>query len=246
MTFHSWQLDVPISAVLFDCDGTLSAIEGIDELAKNNNVTDIVQCLTQDAMGKTGMNLNLYKQRLDLVKPSYSQIVQLGEDYIAHHVPHILNVIQLLQRLNKSIYIISAGLLPAVAVLGQFLNVPIKNIYAVDAHFDVNGHYVDFDQTSPLVNRNGKRVIVNEIKTEHKNIAYIGDGLNDLEVKDLVTRFIGYGGVFYRHNIESACQYYIKSVSMASILPFILTQQEVGMLTEAEKQLYMNSLNSHS
>jgi phosphoserine phosphatase len=245
MVFNSWQLDTPISAVLFDCDGTLSAIEGIDELAKNNNATDIVQRLTQDAMGKSGMNVNLYKQRLDLVKPTHAQILQLGQDYIAHRVPEALGVIQLLQRLNKSIYIISAGLFPAVSILGKFLNISIENIYAVDVSFDAKGHYIDFSHTSPLINSNGKRVIVEEIKKKHKKIAYIGDGLNDLEVKDLVTRFIGYGGVFYRDNIKAACQFYLKSLSMASLLPLILTAQEVSVLTEKEKELYASGLNAH-
>jgi phosphoserine phosphatase len=243
MLINPYELDAPISAVLFDCDGTLSAIEGIDELAKNNNVTHVVQCLTQEAMGKSGMNVNLYKQRLDLVKPTHAQILQLGQDYIRHHVPDIFGVIQLLQRLNKSIYIVSAGLLPAVAILGEFLNIPTKNIYAVGVSFDAKGHYVDFDHTSSLVNRNGKRTIVREIKTKHSAIAYIGDGLNDLEVKDLVTRFIGYGGIFYRNNIEAACQYYLKPSSMASLLPLILTDREAGQLSADEQKLYVKGLD---
>jgi phosphoserine phosphatase len=244
MLLNSWQLDVTISAVLFDCDGTLSAIEGIDELAKNNNATDIVQRLTQDAMGKSGMNINLYQQRLDLIKPTHDQVLQLGEEYIAHQVPDVLSVVQMLQGLNKSIYIISAGLFPAVSALGTFLNVPIENIYAVHIQFDSDGNYSHFDDASPLVNRNGKRVIVEKIKKKHEETAYIGDGLNDLEVKDFVTRFIGYGGIFYRNNIEKACQYYLKSASMTALLPFILTQQEVEGLTEKEKKLYMKGLGA--
>lgn len=239
MSINAWQLKTPISAVIFDCDGTLSAIEGIDELAKYNDVTDIVQRLTQDAMGKSGMNLNLYKQRLDLVQPTQQQILRLGEEYIIHHVPDIEIVIPILQRLNKSIYIVSAGLLPSVNTFGKFLNIPTENIYAVNIQFDEQGRYTTFDHESPLVNRNGKRIYVNELKQKHKEIAYIGDGLNDLEVKDLASRFIGYGGIFYRENIENACEFYLKSASMGGILPLVLTSEELSELTETEKELLL-------
>ena len=42
MKAPTWQLDHPINAIVFDCDGTLSIIEGIDELARNNGVGDAV------------------------------------------------------------------------------------------------------------------------------------------------------------------------------------------------------------
>ena len=242
MSDHSWQLKSPMSAVIFDCDGTLSAIEGIDELAKNNNVTAIVQRLTQDAMGKSGMNVNLYQQRLDLVQPTQQQIIKLGEAYIEHQVPDILTVIALLQRLNKNIYIISAGLRTPVEILGQYLNIPIENIHAVGIEFNTEGRYISFDHTSPLVNRNGKRTIVEMIKNKHKNIAFIGDGLNDLEAKDLVTRFLGYGGIYYRENIKAACEYYLTDPSMTAILPFILTAEELNLLTMDERNIYKKGL----
>lgn len=227
MSINSHPLDFPISAIIFDCDGTLSAIEGIDELAKNNNTFPLVQQLTEKAMGQSGMTIDLYNKRLNLVQPTHQQITLLGNDYIKHRVQDIDKVIQLLKKLNKTVYIVSAGLYPAVNIFGRFLNIPSENIYAVDIQFDSSGKYIGFDHSSPLVNRNGKQIIINQIKEKHARTAYIGDGLNDLEVRDLVTRFIGYGGVFYRENIKSACEFYIESPSMASVLPFILTQNEI-------------------
>jgi phosphoserine phosphatase len=245
MTLHTSSLSAPLSAVIFDCDGTLSAIEGIDELAKKNHVTDIVQRLTETAMGKSGMNIDIYKKRLDLVQPTREQLLQLGKEYIVHQVPDIEAVIRLLQRLNKTVYIVSAGLYPAVASFGEFLNIPKENIYAVDIQFDKKNAYMNFDHSSPLVNRNGKRVIVNQIQQKHDHMAYVGDGLNDLEVRDLVTRFIGYGGIFFRENIQSACEFYVKSPSMAAILPLVLTQEEVVQLTDDENKLYSQGLKNY-
>ena len=236
------QPEQPFSAILFDCDGTLSAIEGIDELAHINQVGRIVQAFTQQAMSQTGMSLGLYEKRLALVKPTKTQVEALGHLYIKHQAPDIAAVISLFNRLKKPAYVISAGLLPSILPLGDFLGIPPSNIFAVDIYFDQKGHYLDFDRQSPLINRQGKCVIVNHLKKQHPHLLYIGDGLNDLETKNEVERFIGYGGFFYRKHIEEQCEFYIKTPSMRALLPYSLTRSEVSLLTDTEKTLYENGM----
>ena len=238
MTKPVWQLQDSISAVIFDCDGTLSAIEGIDELAKNNNVADTVKSLTEEAMGKSGINPDLYQQRLDLVQPTEEQVHNLGDQYYHHLVPDANPTIQILKRLHKAIYIVSAGLYPAVSGLGLLLEVPRDNIFAVDVTFDKQGNYSDFDRQSPLIHNDGKREIVARLKSLHSSMIYVGDGLNDCAVSGLVTRFIGYGGVFYRENVAAFCDYYIKSPTMSALLPLVLTQREYETLLPHEQVLY--------
>lgn len=220
-------INEPIDAVVFDCDGTLSSIEGIDVLAEYNGVDDDVKAMTAKAMGETGLTLELYNKRLELVKPTQAQLIKLTQDYIQHMTPDADSVITKLTDLNKAIYIISAGLAPSVQGLGRHLQVPTENIFAVDIVFDHDGNYLAFDTSSPLTTGNGKRDILTHIKNQHQKIAYIGDGLNDLAIKDMVDRFIGYGGAFYRPNIEKACEYYLKDESLAHLLPLVLTQNEL-------------------
>ena len=86
MSSPFWQLSVPLDAIIFDCDGTLSAIEGIDELARYNNVNKHVEALTKFAMERGAMNEELYRERLQLVQPSRQQIDELVESYIAHAI----------------------------------------------------------------------------------------------------------------------------------------------------------------
>ena len=101
MTLPEWQLKAPLEAVIFDCDGTLSTIEGIDELAKQNHVSEPVEALTAEAMGTTGMNPLLYQKRLALVQPRREQVLALGQDYFANQVPDVYAVIQALKHLHK-------------------------------------------------------------------------------------------------------------------------------------------------
>lgn len=233
-----WQLKNPIKAVLFDCDGTLSQIEGIDELAKMNEVGDSVQAITADAMGKTGINQELYEQRLNLVKPTEQQVLELGQLYFDYQVPDAAKIIKILTRLNKSIFLISAGLKPAVTRFGELLKIPQQNIFSVQVMFDKNGNYLDFDRNSPLTCREGKRTIVVEIKKQFSELVYVGDGLNDLAVLDLVNRFVGFGGYYYRENIAAQSDFYICTPSLAALLPLVLTEDESKHLDTEEWKVY--------
>ncbi len=226
MLSNNDQLTLPIEAIVFDCDGTMSHIEGIDELANDNGVGEQVRKLTATAMGLSGLNPQLYSQRLNLVLPSFQQVLSLAQRYFQHISPDLPAVLAVLKAFNKHIYIVSAGISLAVTGFGELLDIKHENIFAVDVFFDEKGQYVNFDHQSPLIHTQGKRQIVEKIKKRHERIAFIGDGLNDLSVKDLVTRFIGYGGAFYRKNIEENCQFYISSPSIAPLIELCLTENE--------------------
>ena len=68
-------------AIAFDCDGTLSAIEGITELARMNGHEEEVRELTEQAMSGAGLNPELFAKRLNLVRPTATQLATLGEIY---------------------------------------------------------------------------------------------------------------------------------------------------------------------
>ncbi len=230
MPAHDNPLSTPLDAIVFDCDGTLSYIEGIDELAKLNGVDKPVTQLTAAAMGQSGINPQLYAERLNLVLPTSLQVDGLGDNYFQHKAPDLLAVLAVFAQLNKAMYIVSAGLYPAVARFAGLLNIPTKNVFAVDIYFDTAGKYRDFDHYSPLVTNEGKRAIALQLQQRHPRVAYIGDGLNDVAVKDVVTRFIGYGGAYYRENIQRMCEYYITTPSLLGLLSLCLTLDEMAQL----------------
>ncbi|OGT60121.1 MAG: hypothetical protein A3E85_03445 [Gammaproteobacteria bacterium RIFCSPHIGHO2_12_FULL_45_12] len=235
-------LDTPFSAIVFDCDGTLSTIEGIDELAKHNHTDDTVQALTQTAMGHAGLTVDIYEKRLNLVRPTKAQVESLGQHYLTHQIPDAKKVIHLFQQLQKTVYIISAGLYPAVTLFADHLAVPRANVFAVDIHFDAHGHYLDFDHDTPLTGGQGKRAMVTQLMAKHHQVLYVGDGLNDYAVHDIVTRFVGFGGAFYRENIASLCSFYLKTRSMAALLPLALTPQEIENLSPEQTALFKAGL----
>ena len=98
--------------VLIDCDSTLSAIEGIDELAVHHRAD--VERLTDDAMrGRIPLE-QVYGRRLELVQPTRAALDALGRQYIARLVPDARETVAALQAAGVDVRIISGGLLPAV------------------------------------------------------------------------------------------------------------------------------------
>lgn len=214
------------NAVVFDCDGTLSKLEGIDELARMNNVGPKIEQMTREAMTDGNLTTEIYEERLNIVQPTKVQLDILGEMYAEQVTPFASTVIQDLQALGKVVYIISAGILQPVRDLGNFLGISHENIFAVDVSFDEEGRYKDFDRESPLTDAKGKAKILKKLKNEHDTIVLVGDGMNDLLSANAVDCFIGFGGHFFRENIADKSAYYITDCTLLPVLALCATEDE--------------------
>ncbi|OGT30715.1 MAG: hypothetical protein A3E87_07080 [Gammaproteobacteria bacterium RIFCSPHIGHO2_12_FULL_35_23] len=232
---NTWQLKNPLDAILFDCDGTLSQLEGIVALAEQTGQQDYVAKLTEQAMGAQGLTPDLYRKRLDCVRPNLKQVEHLGQLYIDKLSADVFETIQILQQADKKVFILSAGLWPAVALLADYLRVPRIQVFAVPINFTKQGDYQDFDQNSPLCNLFGKKMIAEQIKRNYPRLALVGDGQNDFEAVETVERFIGYGGNFYREKLFNAVNFYIRSTSLSPVLPLCLMKHEIEKLSKVQQ-----------
>jgi len=86
-----------IKNVIFDCDGTITHVEGIDLLAEMNAVWEEVSAITRRAMNKSSLTVDIFEQRLELVQPTLEQVQDLGDLYIANLSRDVKEVIELLQ-----------------------------------------------------------------------------------------------------------------------------------------------------
>lgn len=219
----------PFDVVSIDCDATLSQVEGVDVLARQNGVGDDVAELTHIAMRKTGLNQGLYQKRLELIKPTRDQLLALGELYIKEITPDAREVIGLLQRLGKRVFVLSAGLLPAVQAVTDSLSIPQKHVYAVDCYFDEAGRYAGYDESSPLARRGGKVDVLSQVRKSGERVVHIGDGMNDAETQGHVDCFIGFGGGGVHEKIRSMSDVYVTENTFSAFLPYLLTAEEVSI-----------------
>lgn len=210
------------SVVCFDCDSTLSKIEGIDELARRNGIFDQVAALTDAAMNGELALEEVYANRMSLIQPDQAAIDWLAELYITEMVDGVLETIQTLQNTGKQIHIISGGLRQAILPLAEHLGIPKDHVHAVDIIFDADGNYQDYARSSPLAISGGKARICRKIRLIHSDLVMIGDGKTDLEAKLAGAYMIGFGGVVRRSLVQEQADRYVVDESLTAILPYVL------------------------
>lgn len=209
-------------AVCFDCDSTLSRIEGIDELARRQGLFDEVAALTDRAMNGELALESIYEHRLSLIKPTQTDIDWLADLYIQEMVDGVQETIQALRQQGKLIHIVSGGLRQAILPLAHLLGIEEENVHAVDVFFDENGDYQDFLRHSPLAMSGGKARICRRLRMRHSNLALVGDGKTDLEAQEAGAFMIGFGGVVRRALVEQQADCYVTDASLAAVLPYLL------------------------
>ncbi|MDD5227512.1 MAG: HAD-IB family phosphatase [Methylococcales bacterium] len=206
--------------VCFDCDSTLSKIEGIDELARRIGLGDELAKLTDAAMNGDVSLEAIYGKRLDLIKPNRVAIEWVADLYIAELVEGVTDVFTELAKHNKTVHIISGGLLPAILPLAKLLNVPEINVHAVDVYFAENGDYVSYEIDSPLAKNGGKAAVVKSLNAT--NLVLIGDGKTDLEAQQTGAKVIGFGGVVNRKLVRENADFFVADKNLTAVLPYIL------------------------
>ncbi len=247
---HLFQPNWPgFDFIFFDCDSTLSTIEGIDELARQKGKFEAVKTMTDAAMDGEVHLQSVYDRRLDLLCPTRAEIRAIEKNYRQTLVPDTFEVIQALQFLEKEVFIVSGGLLAAVKPFGEWLGIPPQNIRAVDVQYNqLSGQWWDYQQDrwglrpdveyldpaeTPLIESQGKADVVADLLKGRKGgrSMLIGDGMSDLAARPVVDLVAGFGGVVVRQGVVAGADIFIKANSLASVLPLALSQPEQNRLS---------------
>lgn len=209
--------------ICFDCDSTLSKIEGIDELGRQSGLFAELVKLTNAAMNGELALEQVYQQRLSLIKPDKAQMDGLANLYIAEMVDGVEAVFNTLLKQGKQVHIISGGIRQAILPLAKKLGIAAQNVHAVDILFNADGSYQTFDLQSPLARNGGKAVICQQIKADHLTMAMVGDGKTDLEAKQAGAFVVGFGGVVKREIVQQQADVFVTDTSLMAVLPHLLT-----------------------
>ncbi|MCC6673490.1 MAG: HAD-IB family phosphatase [Planctomycetes bacterium] len=220
----------PFRTVWFDCDSTLSAVEGIDELALDAaaGVRDEVAALTLAAMEGRVPLAEVYPRRLALLRPDRRAVEALGRRYVDRIVPHATLVVDALQSQGKRVGVVSGGLLPAVRHVAQALGIADADVHGVDVRFAPDGAYLDFDRQSPLWRNGGKPAFLRARPARERPLAFVGDGITDLEAAPAAELFVGFGGVAVRARVRAEAACFI--LDLRELLPILLTADELQAL----------------
>jgi phosphoserine phosphatase len=207
--------------VVFDCDSTLSAIEGVEELGRDHR--EEIQRLTDAAMEGLVPLEEVYGRRLALARPDRLRVDALTRRYIEALVPDARETVAALHAEGITVRVLSGGLLPAVRGLAVALGIAPAAVEAVDVHFDETGGYAGFDTASPLARAGGKAVVLAQWRTAvPAPILLVGDGATDLEARGAADAFVAFAGVVDRPAVTAAADVTVRANSLAPILPLAL------------------------
>jgi phosphoserine phosphatase len=208
--------------ICFDCDSTLSKIEGIDELARRVGLGEEMSKLTDLAMNGIVPLEAVYEKRLSLIQPDKNSIDWLAELYIVEIVDGVKQVFEALLAQDKTVHIISGGLRQAILPLASFLGLPASHVHAVDIYFNEDGSYSNYDLNSPLARTGGKAEICRQLLKAQDSLVMVGDGNTDMEAKEAGAYVLGFGGVVDRAIVRELADFYTTESSLLSVLEHIL------------------------
>ncbi len=206
---------LPTKLLLLDCDSTLSAIEGIDELARlrGESTFQAVERMTRAAMEGGAPMETVFAKRLELIKPRLEELQAVGALYISHIEPSAKSALEAVRRAGWFPIIVSGGFTQAILPLAAHLE--IERVEAVHLEFDSTGQFAGFAAESPTARTRGKNMVANQLKKEFgaRTTVMVGDGASDLEVQGDVDFVVGFGGYAIREKVRQGADAFILSLS---------------------------------
>lgn len=218
-------------AVAFDCDSTLTTVEGIDELACALGKADEVATLTNAAMDGEIDLCDVYGARLELLEPTLNDVRAIRDSYKRNVIPDARQTVAALQHVKKQTVVVSGGLYEPVLDFSTWLGIDPTEVRAVNSDYDplvgdwwnqgADARYLDYHK-GPLTQTCGKGELIEELIADGKRTVMIGDGVSDLEAASSVDLFVAYAGVVDRPAVTAAAPVVIKSRELAPLLALSL------------------------
>jgi phosphoserine phosphatase len=201
--------------LLLDCDSTLSAIEGIDELARmrGDRTFREVERMTRAAMEGGAAMETVFARRLALIQPHLEEVRAVGALYIRNLEPSAKGAINAAREAGWLPIIVSGGFTQAIEPLAAHLE--IERVEAVHLEFDSAGAFTGFAQESPTAQTRGKNIVAKRLREEFgaRATVMVGDGASDLEVQGDVDFVVGFGGYAVREKVKQGADAFILSFS---------------------------------
>lgn len=222
----------PFQHVFFDCDSTLTTVEGIDVLAQSAGKGWRIEVLTRAAMDGDLDLSEVYGRRLSAVKPTRAQVRAIRQVYKQNLVEDAKDVISALQELGHSVYIISGGLADPVVEFGLYLGIPRDNIRAVGIEYDkLSGQwwqndsfsesrmkYMQYDGGALTISDGKARIMRELLGSQSGRTLLVGDGVSDLLAGRSADLFVGFSGVARRARVVSEAPSLVNSASLAPLV----------------------------
>ena len=201
----------PFRSLILDVDSTLSGVEGIDWLAslRGHQIETSIARLTAEAMEGMIPLEAVYGKRLELVKPTATEVRDLSEVYLARMATDARTSIGRILARGVAVLLVTGGIREAILPVAREIGLAESDVHAVPIYFDRAGSYHGFDERSVLTRQYGKRLAVEQISPRSPVIA-VGDGVTDLEIRPAVDAFAAYTGFVRRESVVEKADFVVE------------------------------------
>jgi phosphoserine phosphatase len=208
--------------ICFDCDSTLSTIEGIDELAKRAGREADIAPLTTAAMDGQMPIEDIYARRLELLRPDRAALDWLSQRYVETQVEGARAAVVALQQAGRKVFVVSGGLRGPVVALASALGIGPEYVRAVDVYLDERGNYLGFEQDSPLTRSDGKARVAADLAAEFGPVVLVGDGVTDVAARSGGAFVVGFGGIVRREAVVKGADIFVDGPSLLDVATRLL------------------------
>ncbi len=216
--------------IFFDFDSTLVAAETLDLLADLAGVGPQVRRLTEASMNGELPIEEVFEKKMDMIAPSL-EMIELLHARPSLFVKGVREVVEVLHRLDKEVFILTSNFTRVVAPYAQTLGIPETHMIANELFHDEQGYYIGMDASSALAHTGGKRIMIDRFIHRKEEAVMIGDSVTDLACQPSVHRFIGFGGVVARDAVRAKADIFVESADARALLAHLLTPEEIRSIS---------------
>lgn len=179
--------------VLFDLDSTLTTVEWSDRIAKQKGKEGEVKKITTATTEWKDAFETAFPLKNNIIAPSKTDLKELVKHYLKNITPHIPGLIKNLATAGITCGIVTQGYAKAAKAIAKELKMDFA--HGVEVIHDEEGKYKGLLPDQPLLSGDGKKKIIEQIKKAYpgEEVVFIGDKINDINVKEVADRFIGSG-----------------------------------------------------
>ena len=212
--------------IFFDFDSTLVDIESFDELISlgmqnNTDKENILKNIKE--MTRKGMEGEMAFQDSLLKRLNYSDLNKrmfepFAEKLKGHVTTGLGNYIRALQDAGHKVCILSGGFIEYILPVARELDIPASQVFANHFTSDNNGNITGFDVSNPLIQDNGKSLLIRYLRSRFKidgKVIVIGDGLTDYATyaDKQADLFIGCGIHIKRQIVKEKAEHYFTDIN---------------------------------
>lgn len=206
---------------IIDFDSTFIKEETLDILGeislenhpeKADRLHQIASITNSGMNGDTSFRTSLEK-RIGILEAKQSHLNELIERLKLIVSDSFVKNKDFIRENTDNILIVSSGFKEFITPVVVDYGIKPENVYANDFTFNSDGDIIGFNENNPLSNDQGKVKLAKTLQLTTKNIAVIGDGFTDYEIRQagLATHFFAFTENVSREKVVKVADYVVTS-----------------------------------